>query len=224
MKNIQTGPFEFVQTKTLKVNGVACARIQMLYGNKLLAERVLPAVTGVSQIIESFADDRADFAAAARANNAPDVVYLVDFETDDAVASIATDSACGMTAGMANDSSKYWLRSANRLQSRPVTLQQFAVLSAQHAAPARAWIAGLLPDEVLTLDAADWRAPTAWEIRHIVGEGSFTGITGAQAAALVGVLPQNFRKYTAADGSSSRQGMSFAMWHWLLHRLEVQSL
>lgn len=223
MKNLQSGPFAFVQTKALQANGVACARVQMLYGSKLLAERVLPAAMSAGQLIEAFDDDCAEFSEAARKQHAPDVVHLVDFETDDAVASIVTDSACGMTAGMINDSSKYWLRSANRLQSRAVTLQQFADLSAQHAAPARAWIAGLLPEEVLTLDAADWRAPTAWEIRHVVGEGSFTGIVGAQAAALVGILPQNFRKYTAADGAASRQKMSFAMWHLLLHRLGVQS-
>lgn len=73
-------------------------------------------------------------------------------------------------------------------------------------------------------DAGEWRAPTSWELRHVVGEGSFTGVTGAQAAALVGVTPQNFRKYTARDGASTRQGMSYAMWHLLLHKLGVQSL
>ena len=30
-------------------------------------------------------------------------------------------------------------------------------------------------------------------------------------------------EYTAADGAASRQRMSFAMWHLLLHRLGVQS-
>ena len=39
---------------------------------------------------------------------------------------------------------------------------------------------------------------------------------------MVGVTPQNFRKYTARDGASTRQGMSFAMWHLLLHKLGVQ--
>lgn len=224
MKNIQAGPFAFVQTKPLKVNGAACVRVQMLYGSKLLAERVLSAALSARQIIESFDDDRAEFATAALDKNAPDVVHLVDFETDAAVAYIQTDSACGMTAGMINDSSRYWLRSANRLRSRPVTLSEFGALTAAHQAPALSWVAGLLPDAVLTLDAADWRAPTAWEIRHVVGEGSFTGIAGAKAAALVGILPQNFRKYTAADGAASRQKMSFAMWHLLLHRIGVQAL
>ena len=75
---------------------------------------------------------------------------------------------------------------------------------------------------MLARELADWRAPTSWELRHVVGEGSFTGWTGAQAAAMVGVTPQNFRKYTARDGASTRQGMSFAMWHLLLHKLGVQ--
>lgn len=93
------------------------------------------------------------------------------------------------------------------------------------AVPSRpnAWIEDLLPESVLTDVAGEWRAPTSWEIRHVVGEGSFTGITGARAAELVGVTPQNFRKYTAGDEASTRQSMSFAMWHLLLHKLGVRT-
>lgn len=79
-----------------------------------------------------------------------------------------------------------------------------------------------LPAEVLTEDPWYWRAPTAAEIRVVIGKGSETGIPGAQAAHLVGVLPQNFRKYTASDDAASRQKMSFAMWHLLLHRAGVK--
>ncbi len=75
--------------------------------------------------------------------------------------------------------------------------------------------------EVMTDDPEQWRAPTAAEIRIVVGKGSETGLTGAQAARIVGVLPQNFRKYTATDDASLRQKMSFAMWHLLLHRVGV---
>lgn len=94
--------------------------------------------------------------------------------------------------------------------------------SLDHYAPFRSWIADLLPDDVLTTDPEEWRAPTAWEIRHIVGEGAFTSMPGATVAALVGVTPQNFRKYTAQDSAASRQNISFAMWHLLLHKLGVQ--
>ena len=104
----------------------------------------------------------------------------------------------------------------------PVTLEQWARIRERHSAPPLTWIAGLLPADVLARESADWRAPTSWELRHLVGEGSFTGWSGAQAAAMVGVTPQNFRKYTARDGASTRQGMSFAMWHLLLHKLGVQ--
>lgn len=73
----------------------------------------------------------------------------------------------------------------------------------------------------MTDDPEQWRAPTAAEIRIVVGKGSETGLTGAQAARIVGVLPQNVRKYTATDDASLRQKMSFAMWHLLLHRVGV---
>ena len=83
-------------------------------------------------------------------------------------------------------------------------------------------VQALLPAEVLTEDPAAWRAPTATEIRIVIGRDSKTGLSGAQAAHIVGVLPQNFRKYTSSDDASSRQKMSFAMWHLLLHRTGVK--
>ena len=83
-------------------------------------------------------------------------------------------------------------------------------------------VQALLPAEVLTEDPAAWRAPTAAEIRIVIGKDSATGLPGAQAAHLVGVLPQNFRKYTSADYAASHQKMSFAMWHLLLHRTGVR--
>jgi hypothetical protein len=85
-----------------------------------------------------------------------------------------------------------------------------------------AYIAALLPFETLTENPASWRAPTAAEIRIVIGKNSETGISGAEAANLVGVLPQNFRKYTAADDAASWQKMSFSMWHLLLHRTGVK--
>ena len=83
-------------------------------------------------------------------------------------------------------------------------------------------VQALLPPDVLSEDPGAWRAPTSAEIRVVIGKDSATGLPGAQAAHLVGVLPQNFRKYTAADDAASRQKMSFAMWHLLLHRTGVK--
>nr|7DTR_A Chain A, AcrIF24 [Pseudomonas aeruginosa] len=90
------------------------------------------------------------------------------------------------------------------------------------SAPPLAWITGLLPGEVLTHDAEEWRPPTSWELRHVVGEGSFTGVSGAAAAALLGMSATNFRKYTAGDSAANRQKISFAAWHYLLDRLGVK--
>lgn len=85
--------------------------------------------------------------------------------------------------------------------------------------PSSAYIADLLPPEVLTDDPSAWRPPTAAEIRIVIGKDSETGLSGADAARLVGVFPQSFRKYTAVDGASA---MSFAVWHLLLHRIGVK--
>ncbi|MBH2008100.1 MAG: hypothetical protein I8H71_00465 [Xanthomonadaceae bacterium] len=61
-------------------------------------------------------------------------------------------------------------------------------------------------------------------MRYIVGEGSFTRVSGAKAAALVGVTPQNFRKYTAGDSAKNRQSISFSMWHLLLAKLQIKAV
>ena len=127
-----------------------------------------------------------------------------------------------LAGSVANDSSELWAEVQGSKRRMPATLEQWARIRERHSAPPLTWIAGLLPADVLARESADWRAPTSWELRHLVGEGSFTGWSGAQAAAMVGVTPQNFRKYTARDGASTRQGMSFAMWHLLLHKLGVQ--
>lgn len=86
-------------------------------------------------------------------------------------------------------------------------------------APPLAWVLDLLPEEITTENPSEWRAPTSWEIRHLVGEGSFSGLSGAKAAELVGVSPANFRKYTASDDAKNRQKISYAMWHLLLIKI-----
>lgn len=224
MNEFSFGPFTFTPGHALRVAGASCRRWQMLYGSQFIAERAVTEPAQQATIIEAFGEDRNAFVAAHRRQHAPDRVSLIDRDHDTEVAHFFSDVSCGMTPGVIDDRSRYWIRSADRLLSREVSLTQFGELVRRYTAPAEAWIAGLLPDDILTADLAEWRAPTAWEIRHIVGEGSFTGITGAMAAQLVGVTPQNFRKYTARAAASTRQNMSFAMWHLLLHRLSVQTL
>lgn len=82
----------------------------------------------------------------------------------------------------------------------------------------------LLPPELLSTDPAIWREPTPDEIKLVVGRDSQTGISGVDAAYLVGVMPQNFRKYTSEPGSTAHRKMSFAMWHLLLHRASIKAM
>lgn len=125
----------------------------------------------------------------------------------------------GMKGVIPDDQSPLWAKAG--LMAMPITLRDWTELVAKHRVLPNGWIGNLLPDDVMTMDPAAWRAPTAWEIRHVVGEGSLTGISGARAAELVGVSPANFRKYTAAETAKNRQSMSFAAWHLLLMRMRV---
>ncbi len=224
MKAFSSGPLTFEPVaRGLKINSEACHCWTLRYGQRELAMHTLPDTLTQDGIREEFAVDIEAFRRKAEIKYRPDVLELIEEATGEALARIAVSTLpAGFSGCIPDDRHRYWLLTAAKPQrGMPVTLQGFAKLSVMLAAPERAWIASLLPDDVLSSDPDEWRAPSSWEIRHVVGEGSFTGISGARAAALVGVTPQNFRKYIATDGAKSRQTISFAMWHLLLHKLGV---
>jgi len=250
MQDFQHGPFEFSTVgRPVTINGQPSQRWQMQYGNSVLAERTLTAQAPQSDIIEAFAGDRIDFIRShqpAPERRAPAERTIVKLVRSTDVTGVPGKligefeqraEIPGLTAGLLDGRYETWLITGSPMRAVPMTLDEFERLRAAHNAiaaaeaaatsaavqgPSRAWIATLLPDDVLTTIPEQWRAPTNWEIRHVVGEGSFTGLSGAKAAELVGVTPQNFRKYTARDGASTRQNMSYAMWHLLLHKLGVK--
>lgn len=245
------GPFAFVPGQRIQVNGRQTVEWEMRYGTKFIAARRLPENLCRPDIADAFGAAYAAFVRDAQPTpaavedplGAGYAVRLVSSTDSVGQHGGVIDSflclapIAGMSAGMIDDRYPTWIVS-DIGAVEPMGEEEFMRLKAAHEAikdallaghkPAprkpNAWISSLLPGDVLTQDPEHWRAPTAWEIRHIVGEGSFTSITGAAAAALVGVTPQNFRKYTAQDGARTRQNMSFAMWHLLLHRLGVQEM
>lgn len=151
-------------------------------------------------------------------------VELLDYSTQTVLHSFDIEGrACGaMQGAIPDDSSTLWaVVQASKRAQRIANLQAWFALRQQHDAPVNGWIANLLPDAVLHTDPELWLAPTAWELRHVVGEGSLTGISGAKAAEMVGITPSNFRKYTASDSAKNRQPISYAAWHLLLQRLHI---
>lgn len=225
MVTYNIGPFSYESVKHCLVNGRVSRVWRMSYCGRLVAEKTLSSADGViAEVHAAFEEARSKFISAARTEHGPARIDLVEFGSDELVASFESYDSCGMTPGLINDSSRYWIRSHDRKFSLNVSIYEFARIVSAHEAPSFGWIAGLLPDDVLSTDPSTWRAPTSWELRHVVGEGSFTGVSGARAADLVGVTPQNFRKYTARDDASTRQKISFAMWHLLLCKLGVQAV
>ena len=221
MEAFQIGPFDYVPGKSRMLNGVAQTEWALYYGDKRGGSAWVAGDR--AQVVEALAVQRGDFVTRLRTDNARDCLILRRWDDAAPLDSTLLESWPDDLAGsVADDSSEFWAEVQGSKRRMPVTLEQWARIRERHSAPPLNWIAGLLPADVLARELADWRAPTSWELRHVVGEGSFTGWTGAQAAAMVGVTPQNFRKYTARDGASTRQGMSFAMWHLLLHKLGVQ--
>lgn len=223
MEAFQIGPFDYAPGATRSVNGTPQTKWAMAYGGKPVGSAFVSDETGRSGIIDALATQRSEFCARVKQSHATD--HLVLHRWDDAapldfLGIVAWPD--GLSGCIADDRSDLWVTVMGSTHRMPVTLRQYTEIVRRHSVPGLHWVACLLPDEVTTRDAAQWRAPSSWELRHVVGEGSFTGVTGAQAAALVGVTPQNFRKYTAREGASTRQSISYAMWHLLLHRLGVQ--
>lgn len=218
------GPFSYEPTRSLKVNDQRGITWAIKYDGSFLGESFAPESATRKEISEILVSHRIAWTTKKRRHNYPDLIRLIDQATGKTQASFYSWAVPDLTGGLIDDRFQYWLVSANGLRSRNVSLAEYGEIVRQFSAPEHAWVCGLLGDDLLTSDHDDWRAPTSFELRHVVGKGSFTGVTGAQAAMLVGVAPQNFRKYTASDDSSSRQKMSFAMWHLLLHKLKIQTL
>lgn len=245
MNAFDLGPFEY--------RPAGGGRWSVFYGHGHLGTR-LPEAETRAAVVEALSDDVAAWRrellpTAGLANTGPafEIARLV--RSTDTVGvpgetlghmPLAAEVP-GLTSGLIDDRFGTWLVCAGR--ATPMDPGEFSRLRLAHIAaaaaetraaqaamqaapraPALAWICALLPGAVLSTDPEEWRAPSSWELRHVIGEGSLTGISGAKAAALAGVTPQNFRKYTARDGAAGQQKISFAMWHLLLHRLNIQHL
>jgi len=253
MNDFQNGPFSFEAGAKVMLNGTPSRRWSMSYDRDVLAERLLPERVTRPEIIECFGSDRAAFVArfqhpvaahedplargyTARLVRSTDVTGVAGQVLDEFLALTPIE---GLRRGMIDDRYATWLHIPEFDGILPMAADEFLRLKTAHEAirdvltrgpvietpaPPLAWVQELLPESALTEDADAWRAPTAWDIRHVVGEGSFTHVTGAQAAAMVGVSAQNFRKYLAAEGAKNQQRISYAMWHLLLHQLGVKAI
>lgn len=225
----------------------------MKYGTEWLAEKAISDTATKSQIIEEFYEVRGAFIRSHQPAPKPieyerlHIARLVTPTDRSGVEDQTLDSfpymteIQGLSRGLINDLAESWLVISSLDAIAPMGHQEFERLKVAHTriyeleqelerlkkpVPEHhhRWISSLLPDSVLTDNAEDWRPPTAWELRHIVGEGSFTGQSGAKVAEMVGITPQGFRKYTANESAKNRQAISFAMWHLLLHKLGIQKL
>jgi len=253
MSDFQYGPFAFEASEKSLLSGVPSRRWTMVYGSDALADKILPESATRAQIVDAFDSARAAFVGEVQPASPPRedplahgyearLVYSTDVtgmpgQVLDRFLVLAPIP--GIRRGLLSDNHETWLHVPEFDGILPMGAEEFARIKAAHEAlkdallqvpliakPAAplAWVQALLSDEVLTENSDEWQAPTTWQIRHVVGQGSFTGATGAQAAALVGVSPQNFRKYLAPQGAKQRQHIGYSMWHLLLHKLGVKPL
>lgn len=246
------GPFTLNIAERLNLSGAPHERWEISYSGERFAWHHLPAGAKHSVIAAEFADDIAawcadlhDEAPAADTQHTPHL-RLIDVATGEVLGSMPWAAEVpGLRNAIPDERCPTWLVTSSHPQmAMSMSEEEFFRLRPAMVAlhterleradderrlmientPARSWITKLLPGAILTNNPDQWRAPTSWEVRHIVGEGSLTGISGAKAAELVGISPTNFRKYTASDDAKNRQNMGFAVWHTLLHSLDIQRM
>jgi hypothetical protein len=116
----------------------------------------------------------------------------------------------------------YRLSQNGKVLATRITFDAFVDMAIAHRCPPYYYVRQLLSSEILTENADKWRHPTNFELRHIVGSSSLTGVTNEFAANLIGISANNFRKYIASEKAANKAKMSFASWHLLLVRLKIR--
>ena len=160
MEAFQIGPFDYTPGKSRTLNGVAQAEWALYYGDKLVGSAWVAGDR--AQVVEALAVQRGDFVTRLRTDNARDCLILRRWDDAAPLDSMLLESWPDDLAGaVANDSSEYWAEVQGSKRRMPVTLEQWARIRERHSAPHLAWIAGLLPADVLARESADWRAPTS---------------------------------------------------------------
>jgi hypothetical protein len=220
MKNeFYHGPFRFEPLGDLVfLGGIQCQKWGLFYANKKWASDFVEITATRTAIRNEFEEVISAWIREAREKDSARRVHLVT--PGGAVLCTARLSSLpeGVSSCIPDDRFPFWLiTDTTPTRGMPVTLGEWTRIAKAHSAPRLFWITDVLPGAVLTHDVGVWRPPTPFEIRHVVGEGSLTGVAGDCAAAKVGMTPQNFRKYLGGT-----QKMPFAVWHLLLNRLEVQ--
>lgn len=210
--SFMVGPFE--------VRPAGRDQYDICYGLRIMSSRIAAHGATRQAVVEEIAEQLSELRRDLEDRTALYCIELVTATGGVADHFYSEDIALpGMKGHIPDDQSPLWAKAG--LMAMPITLHDWPKIVAQHRATKNGWIGNLLPEAVMTTDPDMWRPPTAWEIRHLVGEGSFTEISGAKAAALVGISPANFRKYTAAEGAKNRQSISYAAWHLLLIKMGV---
>lgn len=232
MQKFNYGAFNIEQTSP--------STYDLLYGSTVIASQNFPSAKIKRwEIAQAFERPITAFINGKRAVGSmgnPFKVELVDLRHNNVVLD-SFDSYLPIPdmTGAIHDNSEHDLWATSPLGDKPITQEGFewlkkeqATISAQVKAMRqgmpKAWICAMLPHNSLTLNHELWVPPSPWHIRHVVGEGSFTGVTGIRAAAISGISAQHFRKFMAQPTSINCQAIPFAAWHLLLQRLGVQSI
>lgn len=81
---------------------------------------------------------------------------------------------------------------------------------------AKTWIVNLLSPACLASNSGKWKAPSYFDICHVVGTGSLTGLSVDRASALLGIPPERLTFYLLPDNDGRRSPMTYQMWNKLL--------
>ena len=221
MEVFQYGAFYFKPECEISQDGQVLIEWSLNYGEKPLGTKLTHVGTPQKEIINGFSDLISAFVLLKKQNLLTQSVYFYDKETDCFMDSFKTMEIDDMTHAI-DDKSQYWLCNREKSKALPLdSIRSYIHTRIRYEATASSWIAQMLPKDTLAFNAKEWKAPTGWHFRHIVGEGSFTGRTIKNAADAIGVATRKIIKYSQSNGDKD-QSIGFAEWHMLLYKFKLK--
>ncbi|WP_322052323.1 hypothetical protein [Paraburkholderia bannensis] len=222
MQDFQHGPFRYQADDAGATGNRHRVQWSVSYAGMILEQRSVSADFEREDIVDIFKGTIERFITHARGQFQPVTITLERWNTrNQPIARVPVlHVPAGMNIAVPNRHSEYWVRLAGTHRCAPMSPENFLSFVREATPAPHAWITQFLRADLLTCDAQAWRAPTAWEVLHVIGKGSWTATSTAQAANMLGLAVRTVSNYVTSGDRF--QTIQFSAWHTLLHLLGVK--
>ncbi|WP_321888016.1 hypothetical protein [Paraburkholderia bannensis] len=222
MQDFQHGPFRYHSEDAGATDQSGKLQWSVSYAGTILERRALCSDFEREELIDTFKRTIDRFITHARGQFQPVTITLERWNTRNNPIARAPvlHVPAGLSIAVPNRHSEYWVRLAGTRRCAPMPPENFLAFVREATPAPHAWITQFLRADVLTCDAQAWRAPSAWEVLHVIGKGSWTATSTAQAASMLGLAARTVSNYVTSG--ERFQTIQFSAWHTLLHLLGIK--